>query len=95
MRHAMLVTLLLAACSDVSDTPSVTVKAATPDELVTSDDALDDVTITVDFDDGDGDLGLGFAEVYDCRADGIITELVLPAIAPESHAGDHITGTLH
>jgi len=93
MRKLLLVTAL-AACGDVSDAPSATVKTATPDELVTSDDALDDVTITVDFDDGDGDLGLGFAEVHDCRADGIVTELVLPAIAPESRIGEHISGTL-
>jgi hypothetical protein len=85
----------LAACSGgASDAPSVSVKSATPEELVTSDDALDDVTITVDFEDGDGDLGTGRAEVHDCRAAGIVTELVLPAIAPESRIGDHISGTL-
>jgi hypothetical protein len=85
----------LAACGGgASDAPTATVKSATPEELVTSDDALDDVTITVDFEDGDGDLGTGRAEVHDCRADGIITELVLPAIAPASRIGDHISGTL-
>jgi hypothetical protein len=93
MRMLLLLTAL-AACGGASDAPNVTVKSATPDELVTSDDALDDVTITVDFDDGDGDLGTGRAEVHDCRADGIITELVLPAIAPEGRVGDHISGTL-
>lgn len=92
--RTLLLVITLAACSDVSDSPSVTVKSATPEELVTSNDALDDVTITVDFDDGDGDLGLGLAEVHDCRADGIVTELVLPAIASEDRIGDHITGTL-
>ena len=86
--------VLIAACGGPSDTPSVTVKSATPEELVTSDDALDDVTITVDFDDGDGDLGLGIAEVHDCRADGIITELVIPAIASADRIGDPISGTL-
>lgn len=89
-----LVLLALAACGGSSDSPSATVKSATPDQLVTSDDALDDVTITVDFDDGDGDLGTGIAEVHDCRAAGIVTELVLPAIAPANRVGDHISGTL-
>jgi hypothetical protein len=93
MRTLLLVTAL-AACGGPSDSPNATVKSATPEELVTSDDALDDVTITVDFDDGDGDLGTGFAEVHDCRADGIVTELVLPAIAPPSRIGDSISGTL-
>jgi hypothetical protein len=91
----ILICVALAACGGgASDSPSASVKSATPEELVTSDDALDDVTITVDFEDGDGDLGTGFAEVHDCRADGIITELVLPAIAPQGRIGDHISGTL-
>lgn len=84
----------LAACGEVSDTPSVTVKSATPDQLVVTDDALDDVTITIAYEDGDGDLGTGVAEVHDCRADGVVTEVVLPAIASEDRIGDHITGTL-
>jgi hypothetical protein len=85
---------LLVACGGASENPNVTVKSATPDELVVSDDLLDDVTITVDYDDGDGDLGEGIAEVHDCRADGIITPLVIPAIASDGRVGDHITGTL-
>lgn len=89
-----LLLLVLVACGGPSDTPSVTVKAATPEELVTSDDALDDVTITVDYDDGDGDLGTGIAEVHDCRADAIVTELPIPAIAPADRVGDPISGTL-
>lgn len=92
--HKLLLITALAACGGASDTPDVTVKAVTPEELVTSDDALDDVTITVDFDDGDGDLGLGIAEIHDCRSDGTITELPLPAIASEKREGDHISGTL-
>lgn len=91
----MLLCAVLAACGGgASDSPSATVKSATPEQLVTSDDALDDVTITVDFEDGDGDLGTGRAEVHDCRADGIVTELLLPAIAPQGRIGDHISGTL-
>lgn len=92
MRTILLV--LVAACGGPSETPSVSVKSATPDQLVTSDDALDDVTITADFEDGDGDLGMGVAEVHDCRADGIVTSLPLPAIASKDRIGDPITGTL-
>jgi len=94
MRKLLLITALAACGGGASDTPSATVVSATPEELVTSDDALDDVTITVDYDDGDGDLGLGLAEVHDCRAAGLVTELVLPAIASDGRVGDHITGTL-
>jgi hypothetical protein len=86
--------LFLVACGDSGPTPSVSVQAATPDRLVTSNDALDDVTITVEYDDGDGDLGAGLAEVHDCRAESIVTELLIPAIAPPERIGDHITGTL-
>lgn len=94
MRKLVLVSMLV-ACSDAGPNPNVTVKSATPDTLVSSDDALDDVTITVDYDDGDGDLGGGAAEVHDCRADGIVTSLVLPQIAPEQVDGDsRITGSL-
>ena len=93
MRSLLLLTAL-AACGGASDSPNATVKGVTPEELVASDDALDDVTITVDFDDGDGDLGTGTAEVHDCRGDGLITKLPLPEIAPEGRVGDHISGTL-
>jgi hypothetical protein len=82
----------LAACSDDSVTPSVTITNATPETLVPDDDSLDDLTITVRYDDGDGDLGEGVAEVHDCRAAGLVTELPIPAIAPTT--GVHITGTL-
>ncbi len=93
MRTLLLVSCLLVACGDdPGNSPDATVKSVTPDEIVASDDALDDVTITVDYDDGDGDLGGGIAEVHDCRADGIVTELPIPQLAPKP--GDHITGTL-
>jgi len=84
----------LVACSDVGNTPEVTVTAATPDTLRPDDDTRDDLTITVDYDDGDGDLGGGIAEVHDCRAEDLITALPIPDIAPDSVIGEHITGTL-
>ncbi len=74
--------LILAACGGESATPSVTVKSATPDRLTMSDDSANDLTITVSYDDGDGDLGGGSAEVHDCRADELVTTLAIPAIAP-------------
>jgi hypothetical protein len=92
----VLVPALLAACGTDDPAPSVIVRAATPDALTPSDDELDDLTITVDYDDLDGDLGEGLAEVHDCRADGLVTELMIPAIAPPQivEAGDRITGSL-
>lgn len=86
--------LALAACGDPGPSPDVTITAATPETLVPDDDALDDLTITVRYDDGDGDLGEGIAEIHDCRADDVITELVIPAIAPDNLIGERITGTL-
>jgi hypothetical protein len=92
MRKLLLV--MLAACGGTGTDPDVTVEAATPESLAPDDDARDDLTITVSYDDGDGDLGGGIAEVHDCRADGVITELVIPAIAPDGVVGEHISGTL-
>jgi len=91
---ALLAVAILAGCSDAGTTPEVTVTEATPDTLAPADDTRDDLTITVDYDDGDGDLGGGIAEVHDCRADGLVTALPIPAIAPENVIGEHITGSL-
>src|SRR5262249_18478205 len=72
--------------------PSATITSATPDQLMPADDALDDLTISLRYDDGDGDLGGGVAEVHDCRTDELKIELAIPPIAAER--GRHITGTL-
>lgn len=90
---ALFALLAAAACSD-SVAPRASVVAAAPDRLVPSDDALDDLVITVAYDDADGDLGGGTAEVHDCRADGLRTDLPLPAIAPDAVIGAPIRGTL-
>jgi len=92
--YFLAIALLFAACGDAGTAPIATVTAATPEQLAPDDDTRDDLTITVRYDDGDGDLGTGLAEVHDCRADGLVTELVIPAIAPSSIEGEHITGTL-
>jgi hypothetical protein len=91
MKPAILLVLVLAACSD-DPAPGATIKTATPDRLMPSDDSSNDLTITVRYDDGDGDLGGGVAAVHDCRASELVTELAIPEIAAET--GQHITGTL-
>jgi hypothetical protein len=84
----------IAACGSDDPNPLATITAATPESLAPDDDARDDLTITVRYDDGDGDLGDGVAEIHDCRADGLVTELAIPAIAPGGVVGERITGTL-
>lgn len=96
MKTILLACLLAASACDSTVAPTAIIKTATPDRLVLSDDSLDDLVITVEYDDGDGDLGGGVAQVYDCRADGLRTDLPLPAIAPGPvvDEGRPITGTL-
>lgn len=81
---------LVACAADIA--PSTAIQSATPDQLTPSDDTADDLTIALRYDDGDGDLGGGVADVYDCRADGVVTELAIPPIAADRD--QHITGTL-
>jgi hypothetical protein len=83
--------LLGAACAG-DPAPSATIDSVTPDRLIPSDDSLDDLTITLRYDDSDGDLGGGVADVYDCRTDGVMIELAIPPIAADKDL--HITGTL-
>ena len=83
--------LLAAGCAD-DPAPSATIKSATPDQLTPSDDTLDDLTIQLRYEDRDGDLGGGVADVYDCRSADVTIELPIPPIA--ATAGQHITGTL-
>jgi len=94
MRYVMFA--LVVGCSSADPAPSAHVESATPDSLTPDDDSLDDLTITVGYDDGDGDLGGGTATVYDCRGDDLVTTLAIPAIAPDGvvKAKDEITGTL-
>jgi hypothetical protein len=91
MMRLALIALLFAACADDDPAPSATVVMATPDSLMPSDDRLDDLTITVDYVDSDGDLGGGTAEIHDCRSDTLVTILDIPAIAP-SDVVDSDTG---
>jgi hypothetical protein len=91
IKPAILLALCAAACA-ADPTPSAAIESATPDQLTPSNDALDDLTIVLRYDDGDGDLGGGVAEVHDCRADGLVIELAIPPIATERD--QHITGAL-
>ncbi|HTL34454.1 MAG TPA: hypothetical protein VL326_15105, partial [Kofleriaceae bacterium] len=87
MRHALLFSLVLAACTD-DPAPTVTVVSATPDHLDPADDLADDVTIRVDYEDADGDLGGGTAEIYDCRDTALLTKLSIPEIASDDRIGE-------
>jgi hypothetical protein len=80
-----------AGCTD-DPAPSATIQSATPDQLMRSDDTQDDLTIQLRYDDHDGDLGGGVADVYDCRAGEVMIELPIPPIA--AGAGQPITGQL-
>jgi hypothetical protein len=94
MKTFLLAALLAAAACTDSSAPNATVDSSNPERLVASDDALDDLVITVSYEDGDGDLGGGTAEVHDCRADGLRTELPIPEIAPDAVIGKPIRGKL-
>lgn len=80
---AMIWSLLAAACGGDEAAPVATVESATPDTLDPSRDNLDDLTILVEYADGDGDLGDGIAEVHDCRADDLVIVFDIPPIATQ------------
>lgn len=96
MKRIIFVVLATAACGGSDDAPSATVTGAAPLQLAAGDDASDDVTITVEYSDGDGDLGTGVARVHDCRSEDLVTEIAVPALAPPSvvEDGKSISGTL-
>ena len=93
MRRILMLTLV-AACATDDPAPSVRVVSATPDQLAPADDLADDVRILVEYEDADGDLGEGIAEIHDCRGEQLLTMLAIPAIAPENVIGSPITGSL-
>lgn len=91
MKPAILLAVMVAACAS-DPAPSASIESVTPDQLDPADDALDDLTIQLRYDDGDGDLGGGVADVYDCRADSVMIELAIPPIA--AAPDQHISGAL-
>ena len=97
MRILLVLSLsLVAACGSDSPAPTVKIESATPDALTMSNDALNDLTIEVSYEDSDGDLGGGIAEVHDCRADALVTSLAIPPIASPDRVAekDPISGKL-
>lgn len=89
MRRALAALLFAAAPSGCagSSAPTVEIIQASPEVLSASDDARDDLTITVRYFDPDGDLGQGTARIVDCRAEGLVTLLPIPRIAGDEAVG--------
>lgn len=87
--------LALLGCGG-GETPTVEIVSASPEQLTASDDAKDDLTIVVRYTDPDGDLGQGTARIHDCRAEGVVTELVIPRLANDEAVaqGASIAGDL-
>jgi hypothetical protein len=94
MRRILVLLLLAGACASDDPAPKVTVLSTTPEVLDPANDLADDVRIVVEYDDADGDLGEGIAEVHDCRGESLLTALEIPAIAGEGMIGSRITGSL-
>src|SRR5687767_4538402 len=89
MRGCLLLCALV-ACGDSNPAPFAAVVRASPGELDPADDAADDLTITIDYRDGDGDLGGGAAAITDCRAGDLAIELPLPPIASDQAVADGV-----
>ncbi len=83
LRQLLIPILVLCApaCGEDDPSPVAAVVDTAPLQIDPSDDALDDLMITVDYADADGDLGEGVADVFDCRADDLVVSLPLPSIA--------------
>lgn len=73
-------TALLLGCG-AEPAPLVEVLGATPASLDPGRDEANDLVIRVHYEDGDGDLGGGRAEVHDCRARDLVVPLPIPALA--------------
>jgi hypothetical protein len=101
MSRARILSLLVAVIALTTgcgggDRPEVSVLGVSPDALDASDDASNDLTIRVHYDDPNAELGGGVAKVIDCRAEGLVSELRLPSIASPAavKAGVPIEGEL-
>ena len=92
MRRALL--LVLAACTSGDPAPTVSIISASPQMLTPANDLENDLRILVTYEDRDGDLGQGVARIQDCRAEELVTDLELPAIAPADKIGSKIDGSI-
>jgi hypothetical protein len=75
--------LAVAGCGEAEVAPSAVILEVEPEELDPARDDADDLTIRLEYADGDADLGTGIAAVHDCRADGLVVELAIPPLASE------------
>lgn len=75
-------TISLVGCLS-SPIPAVDIVSVSPEALDPADDAKDDLTFVLAYSDGDGDLGGGVVRVFDCRREGLVTDLPIPTIANE------------
>jgi hypothetical protein len=80
---AALAAALLSGCGDTEVAPSASILEVAPDSLDPARDSADDLTLRVEYADGDADLGGGVAAVQDCRADGVVVELAIPPVASD------------
>jgi hypothetical protein len=96
MKRALVMLLVCAGCGSDDPAPTAAITAAAPETLDPTDDAADDLTITVEYSDADADLGGGLATVHDCRAPDLATVFELGPIASEEAIaeGVPIAGTL-
>jgi len=95
MRHkaqaALAGLLLAAACGGGQDSaPSARIVEVTPESLDPARDDADDLTMQIEYADGDADLGGGVAAIHDCRADGVVVELAIPPVASEQAVDDGV-----
>jgi hypothetical protein len=82
-RSILIAALSVAAAGCATEAPTAEIVEVTPDAVVAAEDAKDDLTIVVRYEDPNGDLGGGTARVHDCRSAGVVSVLDIPAIANE------------
>ncbi len=73
----------LLGCGETEVAPSAVIVEVAPDTIDPARDNADDLTIRLEYADGDADLGGGSAAVHDCRADGVVVELLIPPLASD------------
>jgi hypothetical protein len=99
-RFVLLVATAAVACPlsgcGGDEAPVVEITSATPQALDPTDDAKDDLTLHLRYEDGDGDVGDGVVDVHDCRAAGLVSTFPVPTIASQAAVdeGVAIEGTL-
>jgi hypothetical protein len=98
-RHIIIIAVVAAfaiGCGGEPPEPTASILSFTPETLDPADDRADDLSITIEYVDGDGDLGGGIATIHDCRAADLAIELLVPPIASDEavEEGVAISGEL-